>query len=180
MNIFKKFLQLFSRKDERCEEKSEDVERVLLEMPYNIVYPSDLMEPLLIAMAYQTVEPQCFSVKDIKLFSLFNRENGAFMGSFYALERKGVFYGNIVGSPQIICCTEKSFRFEKTEKLFVPVKNDKGRIWGLICKYDGLKSMLTAVCLKKMDEFMQNEEILREFEKGTSFGEAYSACQEMV
>ncbi|MCM1322640.1 MAG: hypothetical protein NC218_00460 [Acetobacter sp.] len=180
MNIFKKLLRLFSQKDERCEEKSEGVARVLLEMPYNIVHPADLMESLLMAMAYQTKEPVCSSVKDIKLFSLYDRENGAFLGSFYALERNGLFYGNIVGSSQIFSCTTKMFRMDETDKLFAPLKNVDDKILVLMCEYNRRKSMLTAVCLKKMDEFMQNEEILHKFEKGTSFDEAYSFYQKTI
>lgn len=202
MNIFKKVWQWFSKKDKPCEadveshvqnspvaeakdekscsEKSDEGVRVLGEMPHCIVHPADLMEWMLMMIAYQTKDPAFCSIGDIKLYSLYNRENGAFQGSFYALEWEGLFYGNIVGSPQVFSCSAKAFRMEETDKLFAPLDGEDGKILVLMCEYNRQKKTLSAICLKKMDEFMHNEEILHKFDKGTSFNEAYSFYQNMI
>lgn len=195
MNIFKKLKQWFSKQEKPCAERAENNKqdspaiaakdeklnegvRVLMEMPYNIVHPANLMESLLMAIAYQAREPVCCSVKDIVLYSIYDHETGAFLGSFYALEHDGLFYGNIVGSAQIFSCSKTAFRFEKTDMLYAPLRSTDERILVLVCVYDRHKAKLSAVCLKKMDEFMQNEEILHKFDKGTSFNEAYSFWEE--
>lgn len=195
MNILKKLKQWFAKKDKPCEERSESgmqntstvstkdektcgdkmtgIVQMLLEMPHNIVHPADLMESLLMAISYQTRGAVCCSVKDIELYNMFDQDD-SFLGSFYALNHEGVFYGNIVGSPQVFSCAPDAFRFEKTNLLYAPLRNEDGKHIVLMCRYNRKNASLEAVCLKKMDEFMQNEEILHEFVKGTSFNEAYS------
>lgn len=132
------------------------------------------------AMVMQTKQPAFASVGDIKLYSLYDRVDNSFLGSFYALESEGRLYGNIVGSPQIFSCTKETFRFKETNELIVPLKNKGEKILVLVCKYNRRKNSLTAVCLKRMDEFMQNEEILREFADKTSVDEAYFVYQKMT
>lgn len=199
MNILKKLKQWFAKKDKPCNEKSEsDMQdtpkvpakdektysdktvgnvQILMEMSHNIVHPADLMESLLMAIVYKTREAVCCSVKDIELYSMYAQDN-SFLGSFYALNHEGFLYGNIVGSPQIFSCTPNAFRFEKTDILYAPLRNKNDQQIVLMCKYNRENAFLEALCLKKMNEFMQNEEILHEFKKGTSFNEAYSFWKE--
>lgn len=189
MNIFKKFLQLFSKKKETEQRNSAmltvvemplpefDSVKCLLEMPYNVVYPHDLLEPLCMAIAMQTCMPACASTDDIKLYGLYDPENESFIGSFYALKTDGVYYGNIIGSPHIISCTPDTFRFVETEELIVPLHKDGDILFVLECKYQARKRTLTVVCLKKQDIPQRNSEVLHQFGKQTSFEEAYSYWQ---
>jgi len=181
MNIFNKLKCLsFKRKGRKPEESETGKVNVLMEMPHNIFDPADLMEPLLMAMVMQTKKPAVVSVGDIRLYSLYDREDNSFLGSFYALEFEERLYGNIVGSSQIFSCTKEAFRFKETNELIVPLKSKEKEILVLVCKYNRRKNLLTAVCLKKMDEFMQNKEILREFADKTSVNDAYYVYKKMM
>ncbi len=182
MSIFKKLKsRLFRKKSGERKSAGADVKKVnvLLEMPHNIFSPADLMEPLLMAIAMETRKPAAASVTGIRLYSLYDRKDNSFLGSFYALKFEGRIYGNIVGSPQIFSCTKETFRFKETDELIVPLKDKRGQILVLVCKYKRSKNSLTAVCLKEMDKFMQNEKILREFADRTSVDEAYHIYKKM-
>ncbi len=189
MNIFKKFLQLFSKKKETEQRNSAmltgvemplpefDSVKCLLEMPYNVVYPFDLLEPFCMAIAMQTGRAAFVATDDIRLYGLYDLDDETFLGSFYALKREEGYYGNIVGSPQILFCPPSAFRFVETEELIVPLHKDGDILFVLECKYQARKRTLTVVCLKKQDILQRNSEVLHQFGKQTSFEEAYSYWQ---
>lgn len=185
MNFFKMLKGWFSSKKEvDLVEKTlppKGEVRVLMEMPYNVVHPGDLMEPLLMAISTRTLQPVGANVTDIKLYSLYDRDDNTFIGSFYALERDGGFYGNLVGSSKICFLEKDAFKYKKTEELVVPLENKAGKRLVLICVYKRRKASLTVSCLMKADENGgQNGEILHDFEKGTSFDDAYAFYQETM
>lgn len=189
MNIFKKSLQLFSQKGAVKEESEEmlqgenlppletDSVKCLLEMPYNVVHPSDLLEPLCMAIAMRTGCAVCGSTDDICLYGLYDLKDETFLGSFYALKREDGYYGNIVGSSQILFCPPNAFRFVETEELIVPLQNDGKNLYVMLCRYVREKRQLTAERLEKRDVPMRNTEILRHFDSGTSFGSALSVWE---
>lgn len=179
MNIFKKLKRWLSKKQPREENPEWGMVQVIIEMPCNIVHPADLMEALLMAISYHTNEPAYSSVRDIRLYSLYDRKDSSFIGSFYALKHKRLFYGNIIGSPQVFSCTPEAFQFKESNMLFIPLENNDEKTLFLICKYNRDKASLKAVCLKKTDKFMQHEEILYKFPPKTSFNEAYTFYQQM-
>lgn len=185
MIIFKKLREWFSLKKKRKaisrEKHQKGKGQVLLEMPYNIVHPKDLLESLLMAISIRTLQPSGANVTDVKLYGLYDRDDNSFMGSFYALEQNDGFYGSVVGSQQICFLKKNAFEYKETEKLVVPLKTEAGKLVVLICKYKRKKASLTASRLAKVDvKNMQDEEILHDFEKGTSFDEAYAFYREMA
>ncbi len=185
MNIFKKFLQLFSEKKETEQRNSAmltgvemplpefDSVKCLLEMPYNVVYPFDLLEPFCMAIAMQTGRAAFGATDDIRLYGLYDLDDETFLGSFYALKREEGYYGNIVGSPQILFCPPSAFRFVETEELVVPLQNDGENLFVMLCHYAYPKGRLTVERLEKRDIPMRNAEILRHFDSGTSFDSAF-------
>ncbi len=186
MNFFKKLVQRLRQKKTLDEmvavsvQKEENAPseagmvRVLLEMQHNTVYPAHLLQPLCMAIAMDTGLPAHATTDDIKLYSLYDLENESFLGSFYALKKDGVYYGYIVGQSEIISCGMDTFRFVETEELIVPLRKEGDALLVLECKYEAKKSRLTALSLKKQDVSQQNTEVLHQFEKQTSFEEAYS------
>lgn len=185
MNFFKRLKGLFSSKKE--EKPAEEVTshkgegQILLKMQCGVVHPYDLKEPLLMAIVSRTLLPAWANVTDIKLYSLYDRDNNSFVGSFYALEREDGFYGNIVGSPEIWFLEKDAFIYKKTKELFVPLEKEAGKVLALVCKYKPQKALLTACCLVRADVgTMQNREIVHGFKRRTSFGEAYAFYQETM
>ena len=116
------------------------VARVLLEMENCIVYPYELLEPLAMAIALDSKRAFGMSVDEIKLYEMYDPNEPSFLGSFYALEYNGRYYGNIVGSRQIISCSPNAFHFVKTEKLFVPLRTEGENIFVMVCHYTPKKS----------------------------------------
>ncbi len=154
--------------------------KCILGMENNVVHPADLMHPLCMAMAWHTKKPVAASIGDIRLYAVYDLGDDSFLGSFYALEHDGMYYGNIVGSLKIFTCKTDAFRFEETDELFVPLRNDGKNIFVLMCCYERFKLRLTTKSLKKFDSQMQNGKILREFADGTLFDKAYSECQSLI
>lgn len=175
MNIFKKLKQRFFQKDKLLEEKTEDKTeqvKVLMEMSYTVFHPADVMESLLMAMVLQTKAPAAASVKDIKLYSLYDCKDGFFVGSFYALKHNGRFFGNIVGNRQIISCSERAFRFERTDELTIPLEYKDKKLWTLAGKYQAQRGQVSINSLRQMDENTQQGIVVHKFAAGTSFSEA--------
>lgn len=191
MNVFEKFLHFFARK--KCvEAQGEDETRrqgkskvkvgevhYLLDMHYNVVHPAHLLQPLCIAVAMETRDMATASVQDIRLYSMYDLEDGSFLGSFYALKCDGVYYGNIVGSSQIIACKSEAFRFEETNELFVPLQNDGRNLFVLVCLYECKVAKLMAKYLKRFDTAMKYGETLQKF-GGMPFEQAYALCQKIL
>lgn len=190
MRNFKEILRSFFKKntaEKQAGKKTLDDEaqprkgeiKCLLSLPQNVVHPADLMKSLCMAIAMYSKEPVAASLQDIRLYSMYDLEDNSFLGSFYVLEHGGMFFGNIVGNPQIFACQPDAFRFEETEELFVPLKNDGKNMFVLMCLYERRLAKLTIKCLKKYDTAMRQGEILERF-SGMPFDKAYLLCKQLL
>lgn len=149
------------------------VYRVLLEMENYVFCPIDLLEPLGIAIAMDSKEAFIISIDKIKLYDMYDAEEDSFLGSFYAVEHNGKYYGNIVGSRQIISCNPKAFRFVETQDVIVPLHNDEKNVFVMVCCYVRKSRRFTVEHLEKKDISTRKVEILRHFDTGTTFSKAF-------
>ncbi|MBP3687218.1 MAG: hypothetical protein J6J35_02505 [Alphaproteobacteria bacterium] len=176
MNIFRK---IFKKKSSvQTEEQALQVEdeqkiRVLLEMENCVLCPIDLLEPLSIAVVMDSKKAFMISVDKIKLYAMYDAEEDTFLGSFYAVKRNGKYYGNIVGSWQIVSCRPTAFRFVKTDEVVAPLRNDEKSVFALVCRYVQKSGELMVERLEKKDISTQNAEILHHFDTGTTFSTAF-------
>lgn len=180
MNLFKKEKGLFLKKKPDAAENAGGEVQALLEMPVAVVYPDNLMESLAIAMVLDSKEAITLSVSDIKLYKIYDVKSGSFLGSFYAIERNGRYYGNIVGSTQIISCDKSAFRFEKSDEVYVPLHSDGERFYVLVCRYHAKKADLCVLRLIKLTAEDNQEEVLKKFDSDVSFDEACKECLDML
>ncbi len=173
MNIFKKLWRCLSREEAVDIQPDEPrVVQLLGEINNCIFHPGDLMEPLLLSIVWETKKPACCSLNDIKLYSLYDMVNGAFIGSYYALKIDGLYYGNIVGDRCIFSCTEAQFQFRETNEVVAPLRTVDGFMYALRCKYDCKKAKLTVLQLEKVTKGKEHGTILHVFEKEISFNNA--------
>lgn len=187
MNVFERFLRFFAKKKSVDEWSDESVSQeckvgevnYLLKMSYNVVHPADMLQSLCMAVVINTQKVASVCVRDIRLYSVYDLEDDSFLGSFYAVKRDGVYYGNIVGSAQIVACKSGAFRLKETNELFVPLRNDGKNLFVLMCLYEYKTAVLTVNCLKKFDLEMKNGEILQSF-TGMSFEQAFELSQNLI
>ena len=115
----KKLKELFNKLFRRKNSETEVIK--LGELPALIVHPFDLMQTLGITIAYKTAKPVQINSDDILQFALYDTEKDEFVGTFFCIERNDRYFGNIIGSNDIITCGKKAFRFEKTDKVIYPM-----------------------------------------------------------
>ena len=109
------FNKLFRKKNDETEVSK------LGELPALIVHPFDLLQTLGIVIAYKTAKPVQICSDDILQFALYGTEKDEFIGTFFCVEREGRYFGNIIGSSDIITCGKNAFRFEETDKIIYPM-----------------------------------------------------------
>jgi len=117
-NFFKK---LFCKQNSKTETETETkTVTVLCKLPSLIVHPFDLIENLAIAVVYNTKKPVVVNSDELMQFALYDNQD-KFIGTFFCVERDEQYYGNIIGSNEVIACSKTAFRFEETDKIIYPM-----------------------------------------------------------
>ena len=96
---------------------------VLSELPALIVHPFDLMESLGIAIAYNTKKPVAINSDELLQFALYDNQD-KFIGTFFGVEREGRYFGNIIGSDEIIAFGKETFKLKATDEIVYPMRKD--------------------------------------------------------
>ncbi len=173
--------RLFFKSTEQENSKIDDFQkpnayRPLVTMEQPIIHPCDFLDELIVRIALLEKKPVSVSSTEVKLYNLSEVENGKFIGSFYALFRNGIYYGNIVGEKELIACHPQAFRFEETNNLFVPLGGKKGVIYALICDYACENGTIKPLRFIQTDSERKNDKVLHCFEKGTTLHCALNYC----
>lgn len=156
-------------------EKHPGMVRTCIHMPQRIIHPSEMMEELGIAIVNDTKECVAFNSGEICLFDMSTFE-GDFVGSFYALKRNNLYYGNIVGHRDIIACETDAFKFTATEMLSVPIHLQGQDLYALLCRYKKENGCLVPVLWGNFNNGLLKE-TLHKFSSKTSVREALDYCQ---
>jgi len=100
-----------------------------------LVYPNDVMEPLLAAVAITTLKPCRASANELKLFKAYLSKDKSFMGTCWCYKFNELYFLYFVGSESIIKADANEFIFEESNEIFAPVQisNDFSTI--LVCEY---------------------------------------------
>lgn len=186
MNFLSKLIGRFSKKKAAAqsvaiEDKTDTAEkhpgmvRTCIQMPYRIIHPSEMSEELGIAVVKDTKACVAFNSDEICLFDM-STLDGEFIGSFYALKRNNLYYGNIVGHRDIIACETDAFKFVATEMLSVPVHLQGQTLYALLCRYKKENSSLAPVLWGTFNNGVL-QDTLHEFPAKTSVREALDYCQ---
>lgn len=179
MSYFEKIRAFFQRK-KRTNKSGAGMVNVILSMPQCIVHPADLMQSLGMAMAYVLREGVYFSVSDIKLFELRDRETKAFLGSCYAMCYKGLYYANVIGGTEVFSCESDAFDFKPTEELLAPVYSEKPILYALRCHLNHKTGQLKVLELIKRNVETMEDDILHRFEEKISFDKAIETAQKII
>ena len=151
--------------------------KVISVLEHCLVYPANLMKPLCTAICQHTTKPVTSNVTDIKLYGVYCKESGAFLGSFYAMDYAGKMYGNVAGSREIVYFEKDAFKFEKMEDFYFPVKDERF----LKCKFDWRGSLLLkAVALVEMGANLRDEEVCHTFGEDVPFFNGLIECNEII
>lgn len=149
--------------------------RTCMSMKQSIIHPADMMEELAISIALSGKKAVSCNLKEIHLFDM-SFLNGEFIGSFYALENGGLYYGNIVGQNDIIVCEKNAFSFVETERVIVPLRKTKSLVYALVCSYTKENGLLKP---QKFGSFRHDtfETELKNFTENISAKEALEYCK---
>ncbi len=117
----KKIKELFKKLFHKKNIETETGITKLGDLPALIVHPFDLLKTLGIAIAHKTGQPVKISSDELLQFALYSKEKDEFVGTFFCVERDEQYYGNIIGSNEVIACNKTAFRFEETDKIIYPM-----------------------------------------------------------
>lgn len=179
MNLKKLFMkfkkQIFSKNE--INQKGMYQEVGTMENP--ILHPVDFLEELMFAIANQEKKTVSALSTNVKLYNMFDIDTGEFIGSFYALLKNGIYYGNIVGNKEIIACKPQSFRLEETNELFVPCRIILDNIYALICDYHAESGTLKPLRFIETDKQKKDRETIHEFKNGEDIEYALQYCADI-
>ena len=149
------------------------VAKVIGELENSVVYPANLMKPLCTAMVQATTKPVTSNVSDIELYSVFSKDTNEFLGSFSGMEYQGRYYGNMIGSIELICLEKDVCNVVKTTTplMYFPIEDD----YLLKCTFRGGMN-LCADELIEVDSFKP----VHVFDGDVSFFVARVMCREMI
>lgn len=162
MSLRQKIKRLFSFAKKEKEDNAQIVES-LLEMQYAVLYPADMLSPLGMAIAFHTRAPVIVGSDKVKLYSLYSKTDGSFVGSAYAVKYEGRYYGSLIGANYIFSCRSSAFRFKKTDKMLVPLKKEEKIAYMLNCVYERSKEEIKVLSLDKIS-FPEQKKIETVFE----------------
>lgn len=150
-NFFKKLF---------CKKNSEKGLAVILcELTALIVHPFDLMESLGIAIAYNTKKPVAINSEELLQFALYDNRD-EFIGTFFGVEREGLYFGNIIGSDEIIAFDRETFKPKATDEIVYPMAKD----YTLVAKFKSPEIFPT--------EFRHNSIVVHKFDEETTICQA--------
>lgn len=158
-----------------AEEKHPGMVRSCLRLSYRIAHPGDMMEGLGIAVVNDSKTYAAYNLSEISLMDMFTFD-GNFVGSFYALKRNGMYYGNIVGHMEIVACETDAFTFKETDLLKIPFAQQDQILHALLCRYQKKKGRICPILWGCFNNGIL-QETLHEFPKNTSMREALDFCQ---
>ncbi|MBP5398852.1 MAG: hypothetical protein J6Y53_00355 [Alphaproteobacteria bacterium] len=147
--------------------KKETKVTTLGELPDLIVHPFDLLKTLGIALAHKTGKPIKISSDELLQFALYDKKDN-FVGTFFCIERKKRYFGNIIGSADIISCGKKAFRFEETDKIIYPMGNRMGVNYTLSAIFKSPHVIPIA--------FLRKDVVVRKFLKENTINQAIDYC----
>lgn len=156
-------------------EKHPGMIRTCTYLSYGIIHPCDMMEKLGITIARETLTDIALNLNEITLFDMFNFA-GDFIGSFYAFKYNDLYFGNIVGSNEIIACETDAFKFVQTDMLKIPFKIQEQNLYALLCKYNVKTGSMFPVLWGRFDNGTLNKE-LHAFPQNTSMNDAITFCR---
>lgn len=148
--------------------------RTCIHMSQNIIHPCNMMEELGIAVATDTREAVAYNSDEIILFDMFDF-GGDFIGSFYALKRNGLYYGNIVGRREIVACETDAFRFVKTDLLKIPFMQTEQTLHAMLCRYNTKTGSISPILFGIFEAGKLAKELHR-FSPETPLREAMEHC----
>lgn len=180
MSFFSKLTGKFFKKKNALSDSSESQKhpgmvRTCIHLSCQIIYPSDMMEELGIAVACDTKAAVAYNSNEIKLFDMFDF-NDNFIGSFYALKRNNMYYGHIIGQREIVACETDAFKFVKTDLLKIPFAQKGQNLYALICKYNAQKGTICPVSWGCLNNSVLVDK-LHSFPENTSLRVAMDYCQ---
>lgn len=149
------------------------IAKVIGELENPLVYTANLMKPLCTAMVQATMKPVTSNVTDIELYSVFSKDTNEFLGSFNGMEYQGKYYGNMIGSTELICLEKDDCNVVKATAplLYFPIGED----YLLKCTFKGSMN-LCADELLEADDFKS----IHVFDDDVSFFVARVMCREMI
>jgi len=171
MSLRQKIKRLFSFAKK---EDDEQIVESLLEMQYAVLYPADMLSPLGMAIAFYMRKPVIVGTDKVKLYSLYSKTDGSFVGSAYVVKYQGRYYGSLIGANYIFSCRSGAFRFKKTDKMLVPLKKEEKTAYVLNCVCECSKNEIKVLSLDKIS-FPEQEKIetVLEFSPPVSPEEAF-------
>ena len=146
--------------------------------PNYYVYASQMIEGMLVCIVMQTKEPISASIDDVKLFSVYSHVDNKFLGSMYALKVDELYFGTFVGSKEVVLCTDDSFKFEKSDKLYIPVPSEEQVDYYLYCNYK--KRSDRAIPISLIKKFEDKEDVVHSFTEDISLGDAIKKSIDLV
>lgn len=174
-------MDLLFKKKPTPQQKNEDCQaKIILKMKYPAIHPSQLLEPLAMAICFESIHPVAMSLSDINLYKLTSFDN-KFIGTCFAVKENNNYYGNITGSTEIISFNDKNFIITQTKEIFAPLKRDKAHFYVLILEYNNKQDNIYGLYLKKITEDNpDNGEIIYSFEKDTEWYKALEVAENIV
>jgi hypothetical protein len=151
---------------------------VICFQPEYYMHASNMMEAIILGVVMHTKKAIGASIKDVKLFNVYDHAAGKFVGSMYAVKVDEMYFGTFVGSKDVILCTDDSFRFAEDDKLYVPIPTADDEAHFLVCNYvkdDG--DVEPVALIKKVNE---KEFTLLSFTKNASLSDAIDRCVKLV
>ncbi|MCI5543964.1 MAG: hypothetical protein MR368_00625 [Azospirillum sp.] len=188
MGIFTKLSSLFKKKavsqewqksnqDTTVKEKHPGMVKTCLRLSKLVVHPSDMLEELSIAFVTDCRKSIIFSAAEIRLFDMFDKNE--FIGSFYALERNGFYYGNIVGRKEIVACEVDAFTFVETNRVVFPLAYKGQLLQAFVYAYDRKNGKLTPLFFGDFENGTCKE-ILHDFSPEDSVKQAFDYCKSAI
>ncbi len=151
---------------------------VICFQPEYYMHASNMMEAILLGVVMHTKQAIGASIKDVKLFSVYNHTADKFVGSMYAVKVDEMYFGTFIGSKEVILCTDDSFRFAEDDKLYVPIPSNDEDAHFLVCNFvKGEGDVEPKALIKKVNE---KEFTLLSFTKNASLSDAIDRCVKLV
>ncbi len=164
-----------------ADKPSSDEIQDILQISQCILHPNELLEAICVAIAFTSGEPVHASARDIRLFMLRNKDDGAIIGSCYAFLYKGRYYGNIVGTKSVFSFSPEKFDMKATEELWVPLRSTDDSVYILVCRLQHSNGKLSVRFLQKLSlPDLGHKVVLHNFEIDVPISQALEECEELL
>lgn len=135
----------------------------------NVRELSDILQS---AIAAEEKSAVTVMTADIRLYKMFRLEDNLFLGSLYAVNRNGLFYGTVIGSSNVFSCSENAFRLENSNEIYLPFNCAEEFKFATVFAWNKNSGDIQPVSFVKINQADGNETVLHAFSENTSYFDA--------